>query len=74
MLDPETAFSGAPNHAPVQRALDTDLDLFQFLDLPEQAYRLQRFNIAMGGVKALEHPSIIQDGALFYFFLSHGVH
>ncbi|TFK65276.1 S-adenosyl-L-methionine-dependent methyltransferase [Pluteus cervinus] len=61
MKDPKTAFSGEPNHAPVQKALGTDLDLFQFMELPEQRYRHQRFGVAMGGVKAMEHPDVINN-------------
>ena len=62
LLSPETAKSGEPNHAALNKAFKTDLSMFPWFELPENKYRLNRFGIAMEGVQNMASPGAILDG------------
>lgn len=47
LLDPKVTNSGKANEAALSRAFGTDLDAFPWFELPENAYRLRRFGMAM---------------------------
>ncbi|KAI0821462.1 O-methyltransferase [Irpex lacteus] len=61
LADVSTANSQELNHATLQKALNMNHILWQYLDLPENAFRSRRFNIAMRGISALQPPSKILD-------------
>ena len=45
--------------ASVQKAYNTKLGYWQFLDLPENAFTNRRFNIGMQGVSSMQPPGTI---------------
>lgn len=49
---------------PFQHVLDTDEDLFGVYSLPENQYKMQRFNIAMKGTRAFQPSDAILNGEL----------
>ncbi|KAF7352549.1 S-adenosyl-L-methionine-dependent methyltransferase [Mycena venus] len=61
MIDPKTAFSDSPVHAPIQRAFKHNLTLYEWYELPENAYRRCRFGIGMMGVAAMRGNEILSE-------------
>ncbi|KAF7352550.1 hypothetical protein MVEN_01220300 [Mycena venus] len=61
MFDPKTAFSDNPVHTPIQRAFKHDLTLYEWFELPENAYRRRRFGIGMMGLAAMEGNEILSE-------------
>jgi len=62
LRDPVMKLSGEPNHAPFNRAFNTDLTIWDWLEQPEQHYNLRRFGVAMQGVATMQPASTILDG------------
>ena len=58
--DPTITDSGDPTKAPSNKALNTNLTQFEWLELPENAYRLRRFGLAMRGVNDMSKTAVIQ--------------
>jgi len=59
LTDPKTAFSDNPIHSPFQRAFKHDLSMYEWYELPENAYRRRRFGIGMMGAAALQGEAIL---------------
>ena len=64
LTDPKTAFSEEPSESAVQRALRTDLTLWEYYDSPEGRDQGQRFAIFMAGANKLQPPEAIITGIL----------
>jgi hypothetical protein len=62
LLDPATKFSEEPTDTPFNRAFNTDLTYWAWVKLPEQQYRLRRFNVAMQGIAAMQPDSVVLNG------------
>jgi hypothetical protein len=62
MTDEEIAFSDNPVHSPFQRAFKHDLRLYDWYELPENAFRRRRFGIGMMGVATFEGEAILSGG------------
>ncbi|KAF7347117.1 S-adenosyl-L-methionine-dependent methyltransferase [Mycena venus] len=61
LLDPQDGHSNAPNKTAFNKAFNTDLTLFEWFNLPENARRMARFNRAMeGGANAMAPDTIIE--------------
>ncbi|THG95611.1 hypothetical protein EW026_g6076 [Hermanssonia centrifuga] len=60
LIDPKTARSGEPNQTAFNRAFKTDLPMFHWYDLEENAFRRRRFGIGFDW-KALPQGSLIVD-------------
>ncbi|KAF9457595.1 O-methyltransferase [Collybia nuda] len=61
MKDPVTAFSEESTQAPVQRALRTEKNLFNWMSEPEHASELHTFGMAMKGSAALIPNNLLLD-------------
>ncbi|KAJ7877779.1 S-adenosyl-L-methionine-dependent methyltransferase [Mycena leptocephala] len=61
MTDEEIAFSDNPVHSPFQRAFKHDLRLYDWYELPENAFRRRRFGIGMMGVATFEGEAILSE-------------
>ncbi|KAI0821463.1 S-adenosyl-L-methionine-dependent methyltransferase [Irpex lacteus] len=59
LADASVANSQEVNNTTLQKALNMNYTLWQYLDLPENAFRNRRFNIAMRGTSSLQPPSKI---------------
>lgn len=59
LADVSIANSQEVNNTTLQKALNMNYTLWQYLDLPENAFRNRRFNIAMRGTSSLQPPSKI---------------
>ncbi|KAI0087146.1 O-methyltransferase [Irpex rosettiformis] len=59
LADPSIADSQELNETTLQKALNMKHTLWQYLDLPENAFRGRRFNIAMRGISALQPSGTI---------------
>lgn len=62
LTDPNTAFSEEPSEGAIQRALGTDLTLWEYYATPEGKERGQRFAIFMAGTNKLQPPEAIITG------------
>ena len=62
LLSADMAKSGEPNHTAFNKAFNTELSMFPWLELPENKYRFNRFSIAMEGVQNMGSPRGILDG------------
>ncbi|KAJ6612730.1 hypothetical protein B0H10DRAFT_287302 [Mycena sp. CBHHK59/15] len=63
MTDPKTAFSDSPIHTPFQRVFKHDLPIYNWYDLPAQAYRRLRFGSAMTGLAAVKDELVLGEFA-----------
>ena len=61
-MDPDFAQSGEPNKTPFNKAFDTNLPIFPWFELPENAYKLRRFGIAMEGAQNASPPGALLAG------------
>jgi len=61
MTNTKTAFSDNPTQAPHQRAFNHDLTIYDWYELPENAYRRGRFGIGMTGIGALRGESVLNE-------------
>ena len=68
LLSEDMAKSGEPNHTAFNKAFNTDLSMFPWFALPENEYRLNRFNIAMQGVQNMGSPRGILDGTSYLVY------
>lgn len=59
LTDPATAKSEEPDQTAMQRALDTKLPYFDWMDLPENAHVLKRFGMSMVAAKLFSPPNAI---------------
>ncbi|KAI5116033.1 hypothetical protein M0805_002088 [Coniferiporia weirii] len=59
VTDPKTAFSEEVNDAGIQKALRTDLSLWDYYDLPEGQHRRRRFAVTMSSGNSLVPPGLI---------------
>lgn len=50
LLDPVTSSSFSPLHAPFSRARNTELQMFDWMNLPGNESKLKRFGNAMNGM------------------------
>ncbi|KAJ7591566.1 hypothetical protein C8J56DRAFT_1047774 [Mycena floridula] len=74
MIDPRTAFSDRSNLTPFQRTFQTDRQMYEFYELPEQAYRRRRFGTAMTGLATLQRESVLKGiGLVRRTFFGNGV-
>ena len=62
MTDPLLKFSEEPNRAALQKALNTDLNLFEYLDKPENALVRKMFARSMAGAVATQPASAVLTG------------
>jgi hypothetical protein len=63
MTDEKTAFSDNPIHAPFQRVFKHDLTVYDWYELPENAFRRRRFGIGMVGLAALRGEAVLSGGS-----------
>lgn len=61
LKDPVFAKSEEPNETALDKAFRSNLDFWDFLELPENAYRLKRFGIAMKGFFEAQDPKALID-------------
>ncbi|KAJ7277953.1 S-adenosyl-L-methionine-dependent methyltransferase [Mycena rebaudengoi] len=61
-IDEETKYSGEPFHAPFNRAFNTELPFWEWIESPDQFDRFHRFGIGMQGVARMESANAILDG------------
>jgi hypothetical protein len=61
LLDPKTATSQEPLDCPFSRAFGRQ-SVFDFLDKPENAYRMRRFVAAMHGTTMAHGSDVILSG------------
>lgn len=62
MTDPQLKLSEEPNRAALQRALNTDLNLFEYLDKPENAVVRKMFAKSMEGAVATQPAAAVLKG------------
>ena len=61
-MSPNYGSSGDPSQAPFAVAHKTDLPMWAWFELPDNAYRLKRFSVAMEGVQNMGSPGAILEG------------
>jgi hypothetical protein len=66
--DPSWTHSGDPANAALQKAFNTDLPLWQWAELPENAWRLRRFGSAMAGLTNISSPGAVLEGKLLVVY------
>lgn len=78
-MDPITAFSEGPEHAPFQRGVRTDKQYFDWYAEPAQDIERHRFGVAMRGTTAMTanlvpqrkyDTAISHDLSLIYIIIS----
>lgn len=62
LLDPKTAFSDEAKDAALSKVFDTDLPLWEWLELPENKHELKLFAMAMQGFSRLLPADAILKG------------
>ena len=62
LTDPKTALSEEPTQGSIQRALGTDLNLWEYYDTPDGEKRGQRFGVVMAGANKLQPPEAVITG------------
>lgn len=69
LKDPVYAKSEEPNETALDKAFRSNLDFWDFLELPENAYRLKRFGIAMKGFFEAQDPKALIDSEKYLILL-----
>ena len=67
MQDEKTAFSAEPSRAAFNIGFKTDLPFWEWLEQPDNLWRLKRFGVGMKGTLEMHNPKAILDGTLYYF-------
>ncbi|KAF7792891.1 hypothetical protein EIP86_003992 [Pleurotus ostreatoroseus] len=62
IIDKTVGASQEPNEASFNKAYDTQLSIFPWWELPENAYRDKRFGIGMQGIQSKTSPGAIIEG------------
>lgn len=62
LVDPKTALSGEPNETAFNKAFNTDLTTWAWLEQPGQEYRLRVTGLGMNGVKVMQPANAILSG------------
>ena len=62
MFDPSTSHSEDANKAPIQRAMHTNLPIFEWLEKPENATALRKFHIGFGSMGKISLDAISSQG------------
>lgn len=67
LADPLLTHSGDPGKTAFSKAYNTGLTAFEWLELPENAYKRKRFGLAMKGVqKGAPLDSAVEKGKRLY--------
>ncbi|KAI0739310.1 S-adenosyl-L-methionine-dependent methyltransferase [Irpex lacteus] len=69
LKDPKFAHSDEPTETAFNSALKTDLPLFDWLELPENAYRRRRFGNAMEGARSVVPPDGVIKGEYMILYV-----
>ena len=64
IIDKTVGASQEPNEASFNKAYDTQLSIFPWCELPENAYRDKLFGIGMQGIQSKTSPGAIIEGTL----------
>ena len=67
LLDPVTSSSFSPLHAPFSRARNTELQMFDWMNLPGNEGKLKRFGIAMNGMSGTIPADAVLKGTCSAF-------
>ncbi|KAF9031556.1 S-adenosyl-L-methionine-dependent methyltransferase [Hymenopellis radicata] len=68
LTDPVTAFSDLPEHAIATRAFNMPdgMNMFQWLNRPEEEYRRRMFGVGMSGTKLMERDGLFEGVFTLY--------
>ena len=64
IMNKKVGGSQEPNESAFNKAFNTPLPMFSWLELPENGLRLKRFAIGMQGTQNMSSPSAILEGLL----------